>query len=101
MKILGIDPGLATIGWGIIDTNGYKHKYVAYGYIETPPKLTVEKRLAKIYADLSAIIARYHPDAVAVEELFFNTNITTGIKVAEARGVILLCCEHNSIPINE
>ena len=101
MKILGIDPGLATIGWGIIDTNGYKHKYVAYGYIETPPKLTVEKRLAKIYADLSAIIARYHPDEVAVEELFFNTNITTGIKVAEARGVILLCCEHNSIPINE
>lgn len=101
MKILGIDPGLATIGWGVIESNGFKHKPVAYGAIQTPTKLTVEKRLDLIYKDLATIIERYSPDAVAVEELFFNTNITTGIRVAEARGVILLCCEHHKLQISE
>lgn len=101
MRILGIDPGLATIGWGIIETNGSKHRYVAYGSIETPSKLPVEKRLSQIYFDLTEIINKFSPEAVAVEELFFNTNITTGIRVAEARGVILLCAEHKQIPIFE
>lgn len=101
MRILGIDPGLATIGWGVIETNGSKHIPIAYGAIETPTKLSVEKRLAQIYKELGRIIEKYSPDAVAVEELFFNTNITTGIRVAEARGVILLCVEHHNIPISE
>ena len=101
MRILGIDPGLATIGWGVIETNGFKHVPVAYGSIQTLTKLTVEKRLDKIYNDLSEIIEKYHPEAVAVEELFFNTNITTGIRVAEARGVILLCAEQHKLDINE
>lgn len=101
MRILGIDPGLATIGWGVIDTNGFKHKSVAYGHIQTPTKLPVEKRLALIYEDLGTIIQKYSPESVAIEELFFNTNITTGIRVAEARGVILLCAEHNRVPISE
>ncbi len=101
MKILGIDPGLATIGWGVIETNGYKHSPVNYGHIDTPPKLSVEKRFSKIYKELSDIIEKFKPDCVAVEELFFNTNITTGIKVAEARGVILLCCEHHGVQISE
>ena len=101
MRILGIDPGLATIGWGLIETNGFKHNSVAYGHIQTPTRFAVEKRLAMIYEDLDSIIRKYSPEAVAVEELFFNTNITTGIRVAEARGVILLCAEHNKIPISE
>lgn len=101
MRILGIDPGLATIGWGIIETNGFKHRSVAYGHIQTPTKFPVEKRLALIYEDLNTIINKYTPDCVAIEELFFNTNITTGIRVAEARGVILLCVEHNKIPVSE
>ena len=101
MRILGIDPGLATIGWGVVETNGYKHSPVSYGYIDTPSKTSVEKRLSKIYRDLSCIIEKYKPDCVAVEELFFNTNITTGIRVAEARGVILLCCEHCRVPVSE
>lgn len=101
MRILGIDPGLATIGWGVIESNGSKHKPLAYGSIETPPKLPVEKRLSQIYSELEKIIDLYNPEAVAVEELFFNTNITTGIKVAEARGVILLCAENKNIPISE
>ncbi len=101
MRILGIDPGLATIGWGIIETNGSKHRPIAFGAIQTPAKIAVEKRLSQLYNDLSAIIERFLPEAVAVEELFFNTNITTGIRVAEARGVILLCAENHSIPISE
>ena len=101
MRILGLDPGLATIGWGVIESNGYKHIPVAYGAIQTPTKLSVEKRLAMIYKDLSTIIDRYKPDEVAIEELFFNTNITTGIRVAEARGVILLCAEHSGIIVSE
>ena len=101
MRILGIDPGLATIGWGVIDTNGFKHKSVGYGHIQTPAKFPVEKRLAIIYEDVNKIIQKYSPECIAVEELFFNTNITTGIRVAEARGVIILCAELNKIPIFE
>ena len=101
MRILGIDPGLATIGWGVIETNGFKHSSVGHGHIQTPNKFPVEKRLAMIYEDIATIIQKYSPEAVAIEELFFNTNITTGIKVAEARGVIILCAEHNKLPIFE
>lgn len=101
MRILGIDPGLATIGWGVIETNGFKHSSVAFGHIQTPTRLTVEKRLAMIFDDLDTIIKKYSPECAAIEELFFNTNITTGIRVAEARGVILLCAELNKLPIFE
>lgn len=101
MRIIGIDPGLATIGWGIIDTNGSRHKAVDYGAIITPPHTPIENRLSMISSELSALLEKYKPDAMAVEELFFNTNITTGIKVAEARGVILLCANEHAVPIHE
>ena len=101
MRILGIDPGLATIGWGVIDTTGVKHKALAYGAIITPAGTSTEKRLALIFAELEAIIKKYQPEVMAVEELFFNTNITTGIRVAEARGVILLCAERCGIELAE
>jgi crossover junction endodeoxyribonuclease RuvC len=101
MRILGIDPGLATIGWGVIDTTGVKHKAIAYGAIITPAGTPTEKRLAQIFAELEAIIKKYQPEVMAVEELFFNTNITTGIRVAEARGVILLCAEMCGIEFAE
>ena len=101
MRILGIDPGLATIGWGVIDTTGVKHKAVAYGAITTPALTPTEKRLSMIYDELEAIIKKYKPEVIAVEELFFNTNITTGIRVAEARGVILLCAERCGIELAE
>lgn len=91
MRILGIDPGYATIGYGIIDKNGSKLTPVDYGVIETPSDEAIAARLAMIDTALNAIIAKYEPEEVAVEELFFNTNTTTAIKVAEARGVILLC----------
>lgn len=91
MRILGIDPGYATIGFGIIDKLTTGLKVVDYGVIETPKTETIPIRLAILADALTGIITKYNPDAVSVEELFFNTNITTGIKVAQARGVILLC----------
>lgn len=90
MIILGIDPGYATIGYGIVEKNGNKLTAVDYGVITTPPNENIAFRLAMIFEAMNKIIEKYNPDEIAIEELFFNTNITTGIKVAEARGVILL-----------
>jgi crossover junction endodeoxyribonuclease RuvC len=89
--ILGIDPGYGTIGYGVIEKNGSKITPVDYGVIQTPKDESIATRLAMIYDSLNILIKKYKPDEIAVEELFFNTNITTGIKVAQARGVILLC----------
>lgn len=101
MIILGIDPGLAIVGWGIIEYNGNKFRTSDYGAILTPAGMQTEKRLSVIYDELTAIIKKYSPDAMAVEELFFNTNQTTGIRVGEARGVILLCAVQNGVPVYE
>lgn len=101
MIILGIDPGLATIGWGVIESNGSRHRALAYGSIITPARVPTEKRLVQLYNELSAIIEKYKPTVMAVEELFFNTNQTTGIRVAEARGVILLCAEQKHLELAE
>jgi len=99
--ILGIDPGLATMGWGVIQTDGNRHKALAFGSLITPAGVPLEDRLLQLSDELDAIIKTYKPDSVAIEELFFNTNITTGIRVAEARGVILLCARKNSVKIYE
>lgn len=101
MIILGIDPGLAIVGWGVIEYGGTRFCPLAYGSITTPKEMTTEQRLAEIFRELNAIIDRYHPDSMAVEELFFNTNQTTGIRVAEARGVILLAGQLQNISIAE
>lgn len=90
MIIFGIDPGLAIVGWGVIEYKSSRFRTLAYGAIQTPAHVPTMERLKQIYAELTSLLRIYHPDAVAVEELFFNTNITTGISVAEARGVILL-----------
>ena len=93
MIILGIDPGLAIVGWGVIEYKNSRFRTVAYGSVQTPAGMRTEERLKLIFEGINGLIEKYRPDAVAVEELFFNTNITTGIRVAEARGVILLCAE--------
>lgn len=97
MIILGIDPGIAIVGWGVIEYKGSKFTTLGYGSIQTPAGMPTEQRLDLIYEELTEIIKKYKPDQVAVEELFFNTNVTTGIRVAEARGVILLCATRNHI----
>ena len=89
MIILGFDPGLATLGFGVIETNGHKHKMIEYGVISTPPDMETPIRLRNIYTDVQTIIDKYKPDAIAVEELFFNNNVKTAINVAQARGALL------------
>ena len=101
MRILGIDPGLAIVGWGVVDYQKTRFQTVAYGSIQTPAKTATEWRLAQVFEGMQKLLQTYHPDAVAVEELFFNTNITTGIRVAEARGVILLAAELAGVPLFE
>lgn len=101
MRILGIDPGVATVGFGVIDSERGKQSFVRCGVITTPANTPLSSRLDRIYSDLGELISAFNPDAAAVEELFFNTNITTGISVAEGRGVILLACFHAGLPIYE
>ena len=101
MRILGLDPGIATVGFGIVDSEKSRQKLVSCGVITTPAHTPLTSRLDQIYTDLEEIIKLYQPDAMAVEELFFNTNITTGISVAQGRGVILLCAYRTGISIYE
>lgn len=101
MKILGIDPGTATVGWGMIEAINGKPRVVAYGHITTDKALPMEKRLQEIRSDLRIIIERYQPERAAVEELFFFKNQKTIITVAEARGVILLTLADFSLSIAE
>jgi len=101
MRILGIDPGLAIVGWGIIEAQGGRFYPVACGSVTTPAHTEVDLRLSMIYDDISALMDKYKPDHMAIEELFFNTNRTTGITVAEARGIVLLAARQHNIPISE
>jgi len=103
MIILGIDPGIAIVGWGVISYGGIGTKIlpVDYGAITTDSGTDTEERLLEVYREVKAIINHHKPDAVAIEELFFNTNQKTGIIVAEARGVLILACHEAGIPIFE
>lgn len=101
MIILGIDPGFGRVGYGIIEYNKNKYRVIEYGSITTEAGLGFCKRLNKIEKDLQSICVRYSIDAASVEKLFFNTNITTGIQVAEARGVILNTLENLNIEVYE
>ena len=101
MIILGIDPGVATIGFGVIEASRQANRLIQYGTITTPPGIPLSQRLLQISGDMDELIHTFHPDEMAIEELFFNTNITTGIAVAHGRGVILLAAEKAGLPIFE
>ena len=101
MRILGIDPGIATIGFGVVDSEGQNVRLIRCGVISTPAHTSLSSRLKRIYDDMCELLEIFKPDAVSVEELFFNTNITTGIAVAHGRGVILLACENAGVRIFE
>lgn len=90
MIILGVDPGLAIVGWGIIDFQNFRFRTLAYGSIRTPADMETPQRLLLIYRELKELIQKYRPEQMAIEELFFSKNITTGIRVAEARGIVLM-----------
>ena len=100
MVILGIDPGIATVGFGVINAEGARISHVRHGAITTAPG-SLAPRLSLIYNDMLELIHMFCPDAIAVEELFFNTNITTGIAVAHGRGMVLLAGHESGVPLFE
>lgn len=101
MLILGIDPGYAIVGFGLVESQGGRQRLVACGAINTPAGGRLSARLWQIGTDLEELIGKFKPDAMAIEELFFNNNVTTGIGVAQARGVILMTAEKMGLPIYE
>ncbi|MDR0904305.1 MAG: crossover junction endodeoxyribonuclease RuvC [Ruminococcus sp.] len=101
MRILGIDPGYAIVGFGVTDFDGYKFKTISFGAITTDAGTPFNLRLKAIFDDMNRIIKLYEPDSIAVEKLFFNTNQKTGIDVAEARGVIILSAVNLGVPVYE
>lgn len=102
MRVLGIDPGTARIGYGVVEeTSDGALLAVAYGVITTPAHISMPERLEMIYDELLDLIERYQPDHAAVEELFFAKNVTTAITVAQGRGAILLALQKSNIPIFE
>ena len=101
MLVLGIDPGTAICGYGFVELTGSRLRPHAYGAITTPSKMAVEKRLLKIHTELEMLIRKYAPDAMGVEQLFFNRNVTTAIPVGQARGVVLLTAAQNNITVVE
>lgn len=101
MLALGIDPGTAICGYGLVDMQGSRLKAVAYGAVLTSPKSKPEDRLLKIYNELDDLIKEYKPDVMGVEQLFFNRNVTTAIPVGQARGVILLTAAKNNLELVE
>lgn len=101
MRILGIDPGLATVGFGLIEAEAGRTQMLRYGTITTPAGLPLAARLTQLERDMEALIDALAPEAIAFEELFFSNNITTGIAVAHARGVLLCTAAKSGVPLFE
>lgn len=99
MRILGIDPGIGRTGWGVITIEKGKPTVEAFGCIETPKELLLEERLVALYGAIQAIIEEYKPDTMGIEELFFNTNVSTALIVGQARGVVLLAAAQRGVSI--
>ncbi|MEG0614377.1 MAG: crossover junction endodeoxyribonuclease RuvC [Oscillospiraceae bacterium] len=101
MRIIGIDPGYAIIGFGIVEYDNMKFTTIQFGAITTTSDMEFVDRIKVIYDDLNTVLDRFHPDCMSIERLYFNTNQKTAIDVAQARGVILLAAANHNIPINE
>lgn len=101
MRILGIDPGVAIVGFGLIESERGSVRMLQYGAVTTPAGLPLATRLVQIENDMTELIRQLKPDEIAIEELFFSKNITTGIAVAHGRGVILCTAERLDVPIYE
>lgn len=101
MRVLGIDPGYAIIGYGAVDYDGVKFKTVGFGAVTTKAGIPFEKRLEIIFEDIKTVISKFKPDCMSIEKLYFNTNTTTAIDVAQARGCIILAAQISRIKIYE
>ena len=101
MRILGIDPGLATMGWGVIEAEGPRHKLVDCGALITPPDMPFPRRLHHLFIGVKELIVTHQPEEIVFEELFFAKNITTAMAVSSARGVALCACSEFALPLYE
>lgn len=101
MKVLGIDPGTATLGWGVVAQEDGRLRAPDFGAVRTPADRPAAERLVIIYDEVRALIDRFRPDRAAVEELFFGHNVNTAIAVGQARGVVLLALAQSGVPVTE
>ncbi len=101
LVVFGIDPGYAIVGYGVVDFSGNKISVLGYGAVTTEANEEFKNRLSAIYSDMVTLFNKYKPDCISIEKLFFNTNTTTAIDVAQARGVILLAAKHCNVEIFE
>lgn len=101
MIIIGLDPGLATVGWGVVKNERGTLHAVAYGVITTPAKQPLPQRLMTIHEQLDLLLKKYRPDCAAMEQLFFCKNVTTAIAVGQARGVMLLTTMEHGLAVSE
>ena len=101
MRVLGIDPGSETLGWGIVEGSGLKYAAVDYGVVKSNPRDAFSKRLANVYEGVSAVIESFQPDVVSIEEAFYAVNAGVAIKLGQVRGVLLLLAEQRGIEIAE
>lgn len=101
MKVLGIDPGSETLGWGVVEGSGLKYQLVDYGTVKSSPKEAFSKRLLKIYDGVESVIGEFQPDVISVEEAFYATNAKVAIKLGQVRGVVLLAGEKGNLEVAE
>jgi crossover junction endodeoxyribonuclease RuvC len=101
MRVLGLDPGLAITGYGLVESEGQRLQPLAYGVVRTPARTPTAERLVLLHDELSQLLARYRPEVAAVEELFLDTNARTAMQVGQARGVLLLTLAQAGIPVAE
>lgn len=101
MKILGLDPGLGTTGWGLIEADGNRLRHIANGQLRTDTSAPLPRRLASLADQLEAVIAEHAPDTAAAEEVFVNKNPQSTLKLGQARGVILMCAARAGLDVGE
>ncbi|MEO5339945.1 MAG: crossover junction endodeoxyribonuclease RuvC [Magnetococcus sp. MYC-9] len=101
MRVIGIDPGTITTGWGIVEAHGSRLRHVANGCIRTQPGESLPTRLGKIFADLSRIITEHQPQEAVIEEVFVSHNVQSALKLGHARGVAIAAANQQGLPIHE
>ncbi|MGD9561521.1 MAG: crossover junction endodeoxyribonuclease RuvC [Pyrinomonadaceae bacterium] len=101
MRVLGIDPGSETLGWGVVEGSGNKYSLVEFGTVRSNPRQAFSKRLAKIFAGVEGVVERLTPDAIAIEEAFYSVNVNVAMKLGQVRGVMLLLAEQRGLTIAE